>query len=441
MDHDPRDDGDDDDEFTLLRAEAEQFAIAWTVPPYVRRAAVATGGGTVSALVWGESAPRVALLHGGGLNAHTWDATLLALDEPAVAVDLPGHGDSAWRDDADYRPETIADGVDGALAELAPGPVVLVGQSLGGLTALVLAARHPERFTRVVVIDISPGIVMDGGNPVRAFLDGADSFATREEIVDRALAFGFGPDRAAVARGVLHNTRVRRDGRVVFKHHLAALGDDASAFRADFRTLWATAERVEAAVLLVHGERGFLTDALVDEFVERLPDATAVVVDTGHNVQEEAPVELAALLRDELDAAATPGGAAIERALAAARRRISRITPERAAALQATGALLIDTRTAAQRARFGMVPGALAIDRNVLEWRLDPTSAHRHPATIGHSGPIVVFCQQGYSSSLVVAGLDELGVPDVHDVAGGFEAWVANGLPVDATADTTDLAT
>jgi pimeloyl-ACP methyl ester carboxylesterase len=90
MDHDPRDDGDDDDEFTLLRAEAEQFAIAWTVPPYVRRAAVATGGGTVSALVWGESAPRVALLHGGGLNAHTWDATLLALDEPAVAVDLPG---------------------------------------------------------------------------------------------------------------------------------------------------------------------------------------------------------------------------------------------------------------------------------------------------------------------------------------------------------------
>jgi pimeloyl-ACP methyl ester carboxylesterase len=299
----------DGDEFALLRAEAEQFAISLTVRPSVRRATVATGDGSVSALVWGESAPEVALLHGGGLNAHTWDATLLALGAPAVALDLPGHGDSSWRDDEDYRPETIAVAVDDALAELAPGPVVLVGQSLGGLTALVLAARHPDRFARVVVIDISPGIVMSGGNPVRAFLDGADSFASRDDIVDRALAFGFGPDRAAVSRGVLHNTRVRDDGRVVFKHHLASLGDGASAFRADFRGLWPVAERVVAPVLLVRGERGFLTDALVDEVVERLPDATAVVVATGHNVQEEAPVELAALLAAELAAAERPAGA------------------------------------------------------------------------------------------------------------------------------------
>jgi pimeloyl-ACP methyl ester carboxylesterase len=306
--HDQRhhDEQDEHDEFGLLKEEAEQFRIAWHGAPRVRRASVSTIDGEVSALVWGESAPRVALLHGGALNAHTWDATLLALAEPAVAVDLPGHGDSAWRTDGDYRPEAIVDAVDAQLRELAPEPVVLVGQSLGGLTALLLAASDPARLSRVVVIDITPGVVVHGGNPVRAFLDGAESFATREEIVDRALSFGFGPDRAAVARGVFHNTRVRSDGRVVFKHHLALLGDNASAFRADFRRLWPTAEAVVAPVLLVRGERGFLTDALVDEFVERMRDATAVTVPTGHNVQEEGPVELAALIADELGSAGSP---------------------------------------------------------------------------------------------------------------------------------------
>jgi pimeloyl-ACP methyl ester carboxylesterase len=299
-------DDDEHDEFGLLSAEAEQFGIPWRGQPSVHRTTVSTTDGDVSALVWSEPAPRVALLHGGGLNAHTWDATLLALDEPAVAVDLPGHGDSTWRKDGDYRPETIVDAVDEAFRELAPEPAVLVGQSLGGLTALLLAASAPARFSRVVVIDITPGVVVHGGNPVRAFLDGAESFASRDEIVERALHFGFGPDRAAVVRGVLHNTRIRGDGRVVFKHHLALLGDNASAFRADFRTLWPLAEAVTAPVLLVRGERGFLADSLVEEFVERMPDATAVTVPTGHNVQEEGPVELAALIADELTATGGP---------------------------------------------------------------------------------------------------------------------------------------
>jgi rhodanese-related sulfurtransferase len=125
------------------------------------------------------------------------------------------------------------------------------------------------------------------------------------------------------------------------------------------------------------------------------------------------------------------GGSAIDRMLAAAHGRISRLTPERVAELLAGGALLVDTRPADQRERCGTVPGAVVIDRNVLEWRLDPTSAHRHPAVVDHTGPIVVFCQQGYSSGLAVAGLVDLGVPDVHELAGGFDAWVAAGFPVD----------
>jgi rhodanese-related sulfurtransferase len=122
---------------------------------------------------------------------------------------------------------------------------------------------------------------------------------------------------------------------------------------------------------------------------------------------------------------------AIDRHLEAVRRGISILTPEAAAELRAAGALLVDTRPVAQRTEFGQIPGAVVIDRNVLEWRLDPTSAHRHPATIDHHGPIVVFCQEGYSSSLAVASLAALGVPDVHDLGGGFAAWVAAGLPVE----------
>ena len=75
--------------------------------------------------------------------------------------------------------------------------------------------------------------------------------------------------------------------------------------------------------------------------------------------------------------------------------------------------------------------GAIAIERNVLEWRLDPTSHHRHPAVASHDGELVVFCQEGYASSLAVGTLGDLGVPNVHDLAGGYAAWVAAGLPVE----------
>lgn len=121
---------------------------------------------------------------------------------------------------------------------------------------------------------------------------------------------------------------------------------------------------------------------------------------------------------------------AIDAHLERVRSGISLVGAHEAARLRAEGAILVDTRPAAQRAEHGEIPGALAIERNVLEWRLDPTSEHRHPALVGHEGPIVVLCQEGYASSLAVASLVALGVPDVHDLAGGFAAWQAAGLAV-----------
>jgi rhodanese-related sulfurtransferase len=121
---------------------------------------------------------------------------------------------------------------------------------------------------------------------------------------------------------------------------------------------------------------------------------------------------------------------AIDRHLAEVRAGISVIDPNCAAELRDAGALMVDTRPVAQRHEFGEMPGAVVVDRNVLEWRLDPTSPHRLDVIQRADQPIVVFCQEGYSSSLAVASLAGLGLTNVHDLAGGFEAWAGAGLPI-----------
>ncbi len=122
--------------------------------------------------------------------------------------------------------------------------------------------------------------------------------------------------------------------------------------------------------------------------------------------------------------------------LAAAREGVRRLTPCEARAAVERGALLVDTRTPPQRAVQGELPGALVIDRTVLEWRLDPGSPWRVPEVTGPDLEVVVVCRQGYSSSLAAASLRAVGLPRATDVAGGVEAWAEAGLPLhDGPAD------
>jgi len=114
-----------------------------------------------------------------------------------------------------------------------------------------------------------------------------------------------------------------------------------------------------------------------------------------------------------------------------ARRRLVRVTPEQAAAELAQGALLVDTRTESQRAVQGEIPGAVVIDRTVLEWRLDPTSPSRIEQVTDHQIRVIVVCAEGYSSSLAAASLQDLGLVNATDVVGGVEAWKAARLPVE----------
>ncbi|MFI5952935.1 rhodanese-like domain-containing protein [Cryptosporangium sp. NPDC051539] len=122
--------------------------------------------------------------------------------------------------------------------------------------------------------------------------------------------------------------------------------------------------------------------------------------------------------------------------LAKARADLERVTPAQARDAMARGALLVDTRTETQRAEQGELPGAIVIDRTVLEWRLDPASGVNIPEAAGYDVEVVVVCRQGYSSGLAAASLRALGLWRATDLIGGVEAWVADGFPVtDGPAD------
>jgi len=120
----------------------------------------------------------------------------------------------------------------------------------------------------------------------------------------------------------------------------------------------------------------------------------------------------------------------IDDVLTAARARLHRVSPAEAAVALERGALLVDTRPFHQRVDEGEMPGAVLIERNHLEWRLDPTSDARIPEAVDHEVEVIVMCSEGYSSSLAAASLQDLGLHRATDLDGGFQAWRAAGHPV-----------
>ena len=118
----------------------------------------------------------------------------------------------------------------------------------------------------------------------------------------------------------------------------------------------------------------------------------------------------------------TAGRRTVDEMLAQARARLDRVEPEELAAEMAAGALVVDTRCAAQRDADGEIDGAVVIERNVLEWRLDPASDAKIPEVDGYDTRVIVVCNEGYSSSLVAATLQDLGLHRATDLAGGYQA-------------------
>ncbi|MGM7666230.1 alpha/beta fold hydrolase [Microbacterium sp. A93] len=297
------------DEFSYLPHQAQALGVE--VVPVTRLTLTLPDGRELSALRYGEDAPTVTLLHGAGLNAHTWDTTALLLRQPTLAIDLAGHGDSSWRDDVDYSARTLAADVVIALEQWTSQPQVLVGQSLGGLAAAAVAFTRPDLVRELVTVDITPGIDTSGGPAVlRKFYEGPTDFASRDELVDRAISLGFGGSRSDTERGVFLNTRVRADGRIEWKHHFAHLA--ARALAADTTdnaapailatTGWDDLAGATAPITLVRATSGFVSEEDGAELQRRVPTARVITLIATHNVQETAPGELADLIRETVNA-------------------------------------------------------------------------------------------------------------------------------------------
>jgi len=286
----------DYDEFAMLADNAAEVGLAFT-PPTVRRTRVDTPSGSpISALVWGDAPAELVLVHGGAQNAHTWDTVALALDRPLVALDLPGHGHSAWRPDRDYRPQAMADDVAAAVDALAPQARTLVGMSLGGLTALATLATHPGLADRLALVDITPGVNQEKAAAIVSFVDGPPTFESFDALLERTIAFNPTRSESSLRRGVLHNARSRPDGTWVWRYD--QLGDRLGDLEGRFGDLWEAVSALEVPLLLARGSLSpVVDDDDVAELRRRQPDAEVVVVpDAGHSIQGDQPVALAAIL-------------------------------------------------------------------------------------------------------------------------------------------------
>ena len=242
-------------------------------------------------------------LHGGGQNAHTWDTVILGLGLPALAIDLPGHGRSDWREDGDYGPALNATAVQPVIAELAPRADLVVGMSLGGLTAMRLAVSAPHLVRKLVMIDVTPSAPERHEQMTKAqmgavaLVQGERSFPSFEAMVDATVAASPHRSRESLQRGVFHNAKQLDDGTWTWRYDTFRSGDG-------FQGLWDDVPALHTPTTLVRGAKSFfVNDDDAAEFASSAPGFQHVVVvpDAGHSVQGDQPRALVEILRSVLD--------------------------------------------------------------------------------------------------------------------------------------------
>jgi pimeloyl-ACP methyl ester carboxylesterase len=255
-------------------------------------------------LDWGiKGLPPVVFLHGGGLNAHTWDIVCAALrrERHCLALDQRGHGESEWSPEMDYATESHAGDVGAFVDALKLERFVLVGMSLGGINGLAWAGKQSRRLAGLVMIDVGPEVRSEGVRKIAAFTSEATPLDSVEQYVDRALSFNPRRNRELLRRSLLHNLRRMPDGRFMWKydqrHRGRALDPDAYARRREL--LWSAVDTVTCPTLVV---RGAQSDVFHDEDAERLAGRLrqgrwVKVEGAGHTVQGDNPGGLLVELR------------------------------------------------------------------------------------------------------------------------------------------------
>ncbi len=292
------------DEFALFHENAREWGLPYDGPPDVRRVTTTVADGRrISSLVWTRDPTEIVLVHGGAQNAHTWDTVAMALGRPVVAPDLPGHGHSdSPAPGAGTAPASNAADLAPVLDELAPDAGLVVGMSLGGLTAIALAAARPDLVRRLVLVDVTPGVTGEKAKVIHDFVRGPATFPSFDDLLARTIQFNPTRSESSLRRGILHNALQLPDGSWVWRHRrddYQAMADDG-ADRPDVAGLWDDLAALSAPVTLVRGmrEQSVVDDGDVAELLRRRPDARVVEVDAGHSVQGDQPLELAEIIRE-----------------------------------------------------------------------------------------------------------------------------------------------
>ena len=269
--------------------------------PEHRHAVVA--GFRLHYLDWGTAGlTPILFLHGGALNAHTWDVVCLALrgDHHCLAIDQRGHGDSEWSPEMDYDPDAHRRDISGLVDQLGFGRFLLVGQSMGAMNAFTYASEHAERLRGLVLIDAGPNIRTDGAQRIGEFVGATAEIDSIEEAMEKALAFNPLRDRRLLRRGLLYNYRRLPSGKWARKHDMRHwIGTDMSERAARYREKWQRTAQVTCPTLVV---RGAISDVFHDEdaesFAQALPNGRWTRIEgAGHTVQGDNPRGLCEALR------------------------------------------------------------------------------------------------------------------------------------------------
>lgn len=247
-------------------------------------------------LDWAGPTPPIIFLHGGALNAHTWDLVSVALRKlrRCICIDQRGHGDSEWSPTVDYGREAHFRDLLAFSDALWLGRFVLVGQSMGGINALTFAARFPQRVEALVLVDVGPEVRREGTSRIREFATSTRELESIDEYIEQAVAFNPRRHRSILRRSLFHNLRRLPNGKLTWKYdpRLFERMDDRQSM---LNGLWSEVPLVTSPTLVVRGaESDVLTDDQARELARRFPYGRWIRIEkAGHNVQGDNPRALA----------------------------------------------------------------------------------------------------------------------------------------------------
>jgi esterase len=244
-------------------------------------------------LDWGGGGPPILFLHGGGLNAHTWDLVCVMLRDHyhCVALDQRGHGDSEWSPVCDYAVESQVGDVEGFIEKLKLASPVLVGQSMGGLNSMAYAVRHSREMRGLVLVDVGPEINPAGTQRIREFAS-TPELDSPEAFLERAVKFNPLRTPAVLKRSLYYNLRQTPTGKWALKHDQRRGSEEYTRIAtAQREQLAQQISKISCPTLIV---RGALSDVLADDAADRfarsLGNGRCVRVEkAGHNVQGDNP--------------------------------------------------------------------------------------------------------------------------------------------------------